>query len=106
GRGDETAEMSHIRRVDCARRRWCDRCRVSGATGANDYTPTPHEWNRKSHSKLQDDRIQYQTQVEIPVATVDFYFSLESRPLLVFVDDPGPSWNRTDGKGRRTTPAA
>jgi len=83
-----------------------DRCRVSGATGANDYTPTPHEWNRKSHSKLQDDRIQYQTQVEIPVATVDFYFSLESRPLLVFVDDPGPSWNRTDGKGRRTTPAA
>src|SRR2546426_10275801 len=21
-------------------------CRVSGATGANDYTPTPHEWNK------------------------------------------------------------
>jgi len=36
--------------------------------------------------KLQDDRIQYQTQVEIPVTTADFYFSLESRPLLVFVD--------------------
>jgi very-short-patch-repair endonuclease len=36
--------------------------------------------------KLQDDRIQYQTQVEIPVTTADFYFRLESRPLLVFVD--------------------
>ena len=36
--------------------------------------------------KLQDDGIHYQTQVEIPVTTADFYFSLESRPLLVFVD--------------------
>ena len=26
------------------------------------------------------------TQVEIPVTTVDFYFPLEPRPLLVFVD--------------------
>jgi very-short-patch-repair endonuclease len=36
--------------------------------------------------KLQDDRIHYQTQVEIPVTIADFYFPLESRPLLVFVD--------------------
>jgi very-short-patch-repair endonuclease len=36
--------------------------------------------------KLQDNGIHYQTQVEIPVATADFYFSLETRPLLVFVD--------------------
>jgi len=36
--------------------------------------------------KLQDDGIHYRTQVEIPVTTADFYFSLESRPLLVFVD--------------------
>jgi len=36
--------------------------------------------------KLQKDGIYYQTQVEIPVAAEDFYFSLESRPLLVFVD--------------------
>ena len=36
--------------------------------------------------KLQGDGIHYQTQVEISVATADFYFSLESRPLLVFVD--------------------
>jgi very-short-patch-repair endonuclease len=36
--------------------------------------------------KLQDNGIHYQTHVEIPVTTADFYFSLESRPLLVFVD--------------------
>jgi very-short-patch-repair endonuclease len=36
--------------------------------------------------KLQEDRISYQTQVEIPVTTADFYFRLESRPLFVFVD--------------------
>ena len=36
--------------------------------------------------RLQDDGIHYQTQVEIPVTIADFYFSLESRPLLVFVD--------------------
>ncbi len=36
--------------------------------------------------RLQHDGIRYQTQVEIPVTTADFYFPLESRPLLVFVD--------------------
>jgi len=36
--------------------------------------------------KLQDNGICYQTQVEIPVTTADFYFQLESRPLIVFVD--------------------
>ena len=36
--------------------------------------------------KLQDDGIRYQTQVEIPVTTADFYFPLETRPLVVFVD--------------------
>ncbi len=36
--------------------------------------------------KLQDDGIHYQTQVEISVTTADFYFPLESRPLLLFVD--------------------
>ena len=36
--------------------------------------------------KLQDGGIRYLTQVEIPVTTVDFYFPLEPRPLLVFVD--------------------
>jgi very-short-patch-repair endonuclease len=46
----------------------------------------PSRMEQELALKLQDDRIQYQTQVEIPVTTADFYFSLESRPLLVFVD--------------------
>ena len=36
--------------------------------------------------KLQEDGIHYQTQIEIPVTTANFYFPLETRPLLVFVD--------------------
>ena len=36
---------------------------------------------------LQQDQISYRTQVEIPV-TIDFYFPVEPRPLLVFVDGP------------------
>ena len=36
--------------------------------------------------KLERDRINYLTQVEIPITTADFYFPLDPRPLLVFVD--------------------
>ncbi len=36
--------------------------------------------------KLQDNRINYQTQVEIPITTADLYFPIEPRPLVVFVD--------------------
>src|SRR6266705_743338 len=36
--------------------------------------------------KLQNNGIRYQTQVEIPITTADFYFALPARPLLVFVD--------------------
>ncbi len=36
--------------------------------------------------KLQEVGIHYQTQVEIPITTADFYFPLEPRPLVVFVD--------------------
>jgi very-short-patch-repair endonuclease len=36
--------------------------------------------------KLQEHGIHYQTQVEISITTADFYFPLEARPLLVFVD--------------------
>ena len=35
---------------------------------------------------LEHDRIHYLTQVEIPITTADFYFPLEPRPLVVFVD--------------------
>src|SRR5437867_12864192 len=46
----------------------------------------PSRMEKELAVKLQDDGICYQTQVEIPVTTADFYFALESRPLLVFVD--------------------
>ncbi len=36
--------------------------------------------------RLQSEGVNYLTQVEIPVTTADFYFPLESRPLIVFVD--------------------
>ena len=36
--------------------------------------------------KLQEDRIFFQTQFEIPVTTADFYFPTQPRPLIVFVD--------------------
>jgi len=36
--------------------------------------------------KLLESGIHFQTQVEIPVTVADFYFPLESRPLLAFVD--------------------
>jgi len=46
----------------------------------------PSRMEQELAIKLQDNGIHYQTQVEIPVTTADFYFSMESRPLLVFVD--------------------
>ena len=46
----------------------------------------PSRMEQELAIKLQEDGIHYQTQVEIPVTTADFYFSFESRPLLVFVD--------------------
>src|SRR5712692_3101152 len=36
--------------------------------------------------KLREGQILYRTQAEIPVSTADFYFPIEPRPLLVFVD--------------------
>lgn len=55
------------------------------------------DWRERLHSnpsrmeqefafKPQQDGIRYQTQVEIAVTTADFYFPLETRPLIVFVD--------------------
>src|SRR5437867_12466250 len=35
---------------------------------------------------LEHDRIRHLTQVEIPITTADFYFAIEPRPLIVFVD--------------------
>ena len=36
--------------------------------------------------KLESSGIQYQTQVEVPITTADFYLATEPRPTLVFVD--------------------
>src|SRR6266568_5107435 len=47
---------------------------------------SPSRMEQELAINLQEDGIHYQTQVEIPVTTADFYFHLESRPLLVFVD--------------------
>src|SRR6266852_1823466 len=46
----------------------------------------PSRMEQELAFKLQEDGVLYQTQVEIPVTTADFYFPLESRPLIVFVD--------------------
>src|SRR5438445_11607832 len=46
----------------------------------------PSRMEQEIAIKLQDDGIRYQTQVEIPVTTADFYFPLDPRPLIVFVD--------------------
>src|SRR6266487_4789101 len=46
----------------------------------------PSRMEQELAIKLQDNGIHYQTQVEIPVTTADFYFPTEPRPLIVFVD--------------------
>src|SRR5438046_10272179 len=46
----------------------------------------PSRMEQELAIKLQDNGIRYQTQIEIPVTTVDFYFPLDPRPLIVFVD--------------------
>src|SRR5207249_6833247 len=46
----------------------------------------PSRMEQEIAIKLQDNRIPYQTQIEIPVTTADFYFPIEPRPLLLFVD--------------------
>src|SRR2546425_3823102 len=38
--------------------------------------------------RLQEEGVNFLTQVEVSVTTADFYFPLESRPLIVFVDGP------------------
>src|SRR5437867_7467942 len=46
----------------------------------------PSRMEQELAIKLQDNQVSYLTQVEIPVTTADFYFPIEPRPLLVFVD--------------------
>ena len=46
----------------------------------------PSRMEQELAIKLQEDGLHYQTQVEISVTTADFYFPIEPRPLIVFVD--------------------
>src|SRR2546428_7688566 len=46
----------------------------------------PSRMERELAIKLQEGGVPYQTQVEIPVTKADFYFSIEPRPVLAFVD--------------------
>src|SRR5437660_10750954 len=46
----------------------------------------PSRMERELAIKLESSGIQYQTQVEIPITTADFYFYTQPRPTLVFVD--------------------
>ena len=46
----------------------------------------PSRMEQEIAFRLQNDGIHYQTQIEISVTTADFYFYLEPRPLVVFVD--------------------
>ena len=46
----------------------------------------PSRMEQELAIRLQNDGIRYQTQVEIPVTTADFYFPLETRPLILFID--------------------
>jgi len=46
----------------------------------------PSRMEQELAIRLQEDGIRYQTQVEIAVTTADFYFPIEPRPVLAFVD--------------------
>ena len=46
----------------------------------------PSRMEQELAINLEHDRIHYLTQVDIPVTTADFYFPLDPRPLIVFVD--------------------
>ena len=46
----------------------------------------PSRMEQELAFKLQENRVNYLTQIEIPVTIADFYFPLDPRPLLVFVD--------------------
>src|SRR5467141_22550 len=46
----------------------------------------PSRMEQELAFRLEEGRIFYQTQVEIPVAIADFYFPTQPRPLIVFVD--------------------
>src|SRR2546425_9033963 len=50
------------------------------------FLENPSRMERELAMKLEFPGIRYQTQVEVPITTADFYFATEPRPTLVFID--------------------
>src|SRR5436853_6690438 len=46
----------------------------------------PSRMERELAMRLESSGIQYQTQIEVPITSADFFFATEPRPTLVFVD--------------------
>src|SRR5438445_13091582 len=46
----------------------------------------PSRMERELAARLEYSGIRYQTQVEVPITTADFYFATQPRPTLVFID--------------------
>src|SRR5436853_6847913 len=46
----------------------------------------PSRMEQELAFKLQENQVNYLTQIEIPVTIADFYFPLDPRRLIVFVD--------------------
>ena len=46
----------------------------------------PSRMEQELAINLEHDGIRYLTQVEIPITTADFFFPVEPRPVIVFVD--------------------
>ncbi len=72
---EQKPEHSSILKMSSQRSDWRERLHAN-----------PSRMEQELGIRLQEDRIGHQTQVEIPVTTADFYFPVEPRPLLVFVD--------------------
>ena len=73
--GEQLVFVSSTQFMSGQRSDWRERLRAN-----------PSRMEQELAIKLQDNGIQFLTQVEIPVTTTDFYFPVQPRPLLVFVD--------------------
>src|SRR5205807_1500860 len=74
-------------------------CRVSGATGANVYKPTLHEWNKKSQSdyKKMEYAIRHRSRYRLPLLISTSHWNLD-RCLCLWTAgsiSEGRRWRRT-----------
>ncbi|SRR6266567_5497539 len=66
-----------IREMSSQRSDWRERLLVN-----------PSQMEQELALRLQENRVDFRTQVEIPVTIADLYFPTEPPPLLAFVDGP------------------